>query len=211
MKVPDQYLKEIEQIPDIAKSPLEYVFEDLGVRQKKGELWLEFGVYKGSTINYFSQFSSSQVYGFDSFEGLPEDWRGPLKKGFFDTKGVMPEVRDNVVLIKGWFNQTLPHFIEQHKSETISFIHIDCDLYSSTKYVLDALKQMLKPGCVVVFDELVNYAGYEGDNGELRAWYEFICENDVDYDWLGMNGKIGMYKVDYEKAIVRINKISPRH
>ena len=98
--------------------------------------------------------------------------------------------------------------MQQHSHRNISFIHVDCDLYSSTKYVLDSLKHMIKPGCILVFDELVNYPGYEGDNGELRAWYEFISENNVDYDWLGMNGKIGMYNVDYEKAIVRINKVA---
>jgi len=210
VKVPEHYLKKIGQIPDIGKSPLKYVFENLGLEQQEDELWLEFGVYKGSTINYFSQFAKGKVFGFDSFEGLPEDWRGPLKKGFFDTKGVMPEVRDNVVLIKGWFDQTLPDFLIQHPGKKVSFVHVDCDLYSSTKFVLDTLKDLLVPGCVLVFDELVNYPGYDGDNGELRAWYEFISENDVEYEWLGMNGKIGMYKVDYEKAIVRIDRVLPR-
>jgi hypothetical protein len=122
----------------------------------------------------------------------------------------MPEVRDNVVLIKGWFDQTLPDFLIQHPGKKVSFVHVDCDLYSSTKFVLDTLKDLLVPGCVLVFDELVNYPGYDGDNGELRAWYEFISENDVEYEWLGMNGKIGMYKVDYEKAIVRIDRVLPR-
>ena len=102
MQVPEQYLQEIRGIPDLGKSPLKYVFEDLNLRQQGDDLWIDFGVYKGSTINYFSQFTSGEVFGFDSFEGLPEDWRGPLKKGFFNTKGVMPQVRNN-----SFFNKRL--------------------------------------------------------------------------------------------------------
>ena len=41
---------------------------------------------------------------------------------------------------------------------------------------------------MIVFDELVNYDGFDGDTGELKAWYEFITENKVDYEWIGMNG-----------------------
>jgi hypothetical protein len=35
--------------------------------------WFEFGVHSGSTINTLSSFCE-KIYGFDSFEGLPEDW-----------------------------------------------------------------------------------------------------------------------------------------
>ena len=35
----------------------------------------------------------------------------------------------------------------------------------------------------------VNYDGYAGERGELKAFYEFIIENNVDYEWIGMNGK----------------------
>jgi hypothetical protein len=37
--------------------------------------------------------------------------------------------------------------------------------------------------CIIVFDELVNYTGFDGDKGELKAFYEFITENKVDYEW----------------------------
>jgi len=38
---------------------------------------LEFGVATGATLRKIAtSFPSRSVYGFDSFEGLPEDWRG---------------------------------------------------------------------------------------------------------------------------------------
>ena len=64
----------------------------------------------------------------------------------------------------------------------------DCDLYSSTKCIFDNLKNFISSECIVVFDELVNYDGFNGENGELRAFYEFVSENSVDFEWIGMNG-----------------------
>lgn len=107
--------------------------------------------------------------------------------------GKLPIVNNNVILVKGWFNDTLPRFIQENiiiPKLKISFIHIDCDIYSSTKYVLSSLCDHLEKDCIIVFDELVNYPGFDGNNGELRAFHEFVCENDVSYDWLGMNGTL---------------------
>ena len=75
-------------------------------------LWLEFGVASGKTINYISKFTNDTVYGFDSFEGLPEKWRNGFDKGCFNRNGNLPKVNKNVTLIKGWFDETLPNFIE---------------------------------------------------------------------------------------------------
>ena len=65
---------------------------------------------------------------------------------------------------------------------------MDADLYSSTKYVLDTLKSYIDNDCIIVFDELINYPGFDGETGELKAWYEFVSENVVDYEWIGING-----------------------
>lgn len=182
--------KIIQNIPDIKVFPLHYVFENLKLKHKENTLWLEFGVFSGTTINYISKFTPETVYGFDSFEGLPEKWRDGFDKGAFNRNGTLPFVNENVTLIKGWFNETLEEFIKQ-KNQKVSFIHMDADLYSSTKYILDTLKNYLDKDCVIVFDELVNYPGFDGDTGELRAFYEFVNENNVDYKWIGMNGTIG--------------------
>ena len=86
----------------------------------------------------------------------------------------------------------------------ITFIHIDCDLYSSTIFVLDTIKQNISNGCVTVFDELVNYPGYLGSNGELKALYEFTKENEILFEWIGMNGFIGMNGYYNENVAIRI-------
>ena len=59
--------------------------------------------------------------------------------------GNLPKVNPNVQLVKGWFNETLPEFIRKENSE-VAFLHIDCDTYESTKYVLNTLKEKIIPG-----------------------------------------------------------------
>ncbi len=199
----------LKNIPDLKKHSLPYVFENLNLKQKENTLWLEFGVFSGKTINFISSFTEGKVFGFDSFEGLPEDWRPGFPKELFDKKGILPKVNNNVELIKGWFNETLPDFVKEHcinNKKKISFIHIDCDIYSSTKYIFDILKDYLDENCVIVFDELLNYKGFDGDNGELRALYEFINENNVKWNWIGMNGDLGLNK--HENAVIIIHKIN---
>lgn len=176
--VPTEFLK---NIPKTRTRPLKYIFQVL--KLKPDGLWLEFGVYRGDTINYISKFTDQEVYGFDSFQGLPEAWKKSHKKGHFNLDGKMPEVNTNVKLIKGWFNETLENFLLEHK-EQVGFIHIDCDIYSSCKYVLDTLKDRIGSGTIIVFDELIGYIGYNSGNGELRAWHEFITENKVNYKWI---------------------------
>jgi len=206
----------IQNIPNINTYPLTYVFEHMKLQNKPNTLWLEFGVFSGKTINYISSFTTEKVYGFDSFEGLPEKWRDGFDKSTFNLGGNLPSVNDNVVLKKGWFNETLPEFVEFIKSENkkISFIHIDCDIYSSTKTILDNLKYYFDEDCIIIFDELVNYCGFDGDTGELKAFYEFITENKVEYEWIGMNGtpsNMSEYEGAYETQNVAlvIHSVSP--
>jgi hypothetical protein len=149
------------------------------------------------------------VYGFDSFEGLPEKWRDGYDKHAFTREGKLPDVNANVRLIKGWFTDTLPSFLLAHPGERVSFLHIDSDLYSAAKYVLDSLADRLARDCVIIFDELVNYPGFDGPNGELRAFYEFITENKVSYEWIGMNGQLGMEGMYYENAALVIHAVKP--
>ena len=197
----------IQNIPDIRMWPLKYVFEHMKLHHKPDTLWLEFGVASGHTINYISNFTKEHVYGFDSFEGLPEKWRDGFDKGAFNRNGDLPSVNSNVVLIKGWFDTTLPDFIKA-QNKKVSFIHMDADLYSSTKCIFDTLKEYIDTDCVIVFDELVNYPGFDGDKGELKAFYEFITENNVDYEWIGMNGvPIGMSGYEHENVAVIIRSI----
>lgn len=71
---------------------------------------IEFGVYKADTLNFNSKlFEQRQVYGFDSFQGLPEFWRDGFDKRRFEITTI-PKVYNNVSLIEGWFDETTPHF-----------------------------------------------------------------------------------------------------
>ena len=197
----------IESIPNVRTYPLTYVFEHMKLNHKPNTLWVEFGVASGRSINYISKFTTDQVYGFDSFEGLPEKWRDGFEKGAFDQNGSLPLVNSNVELVKGWFENTLLPFIRQHDKK-VSFIHLDADLYSSTKYILNVLKDYFDKDCVVVFDELLNYDGFDGDNGELRAFYEFVTENNVDYEWIGMNGNpFGMKSCEHENVALVLHSV----
>ncbi len=196
----------VKDVPDINKNPLNYVFEEMKLNHKPDTLWLEFGVFSGNSINYISKFTKDKVYGFDSFEGLPEKWRDNFDKGMFNMDGKLPQVNDNVVLIKGWFNDTLEPFLNQN-NKLISFIHIDCDIYSSTKYIFDAVKHRLDKDCVIIFDELINYDGYDEENGELKAFNEFIKENNVKYNWIGMKGKPNIIGGSEQVGVI-INKVN---
>jgi hypothetical protein len=178
-----------DKIPDIGINPLHYVVEKTDCLKQKENLVLEFGVYKGASINYIASHTSETVYGFDCFDGLPEDWRPKYEKGAFTLNGEVPEFASNVVAVKGYFNETLVPFLNTHKGD-IGFVHIDCDLYSSTKYVLDTIKDRLADGCYIIFDELVNFEYFEGPTSELKAFYEWTKENNINFEWVGMRGPL---------------------
>jgi len=147
------------------------------------KLVCEFGVYSGKSINHIASLTNQTVYGFDSFEGLPERWRDGFGKGHFK-KTKLPKVQPNVVLIKGWFDMTLPAFVKDH-NEFIGFLHIDCDLYSSTKTIFDLLEHQIHPGCIIVFDDYFNYPGWE--EGEYKAFHEFLERAGLEYDYICFN------------------------
>ena len=121
-------------------------------------LVLEFGVFKGQSINQIAAvIPDREIHGFDSFEGLPENWSGyNVTTAAFDQQGKLPNVKENVTLHKGWFNESLPPFLEEHPGPA-AFIHVDCDIYSSTKILLGELAGRIQAGTVIVFDEYHNY------------------------------------------------------
>ena len=143
-------------------------------------LFMEFGVYSGTTINYLASRTREIVHGFDSFEGLPEQW-GSVPAGKFTRHGDLPAVRENVELHVGWFDRTLPGFLAEHL-EPAAFIHIDSDLYSSAKTVLELLRPRIVPGTILVFDEFFNYPGWQGH--ECRAFQEFIAATGLSSQYI---------------------------
>jgi hypothetical protein len=154
---------------------------DEAMRRRRVEgLILEFGVFSGRTINRLATQTEQKIYGFDSFEGLPEDWRPDVGKGSF--RAGLPPVAANVELLVGWFDKTLPDFLEAHDGPA-SLIHVDCDLYSSTRTVFEGCRDRIVAGTILVFDEFFNYVGWR--HHEYRAFMEFIEESGLTFEYIG--------------------------
>lgn len=157
------------------------VFEAVGqqVRDKK-VLYLEFGVFEGASMRYWSnslKHPKTQLHGFDSFEGLPEDFDnegGPYVKGTFDVEGAIPKINDSrVKFFKGWFDQVLPNYkVAEHE---VLVITLDADLYSSTIYVLRHLRPYITPGTFIYFDDMSR------PEHEPRAFLEFMRESGTKF------------------------------
>ena len=146
--------------------------------------FMEFGVYKGETIRFIAKaLPETLIHGFDSFKGLPEDWKGlDIRKGTFDVRGKPPKVPKNVQLHAGWFEESLPLWLKDHPGP-ISFLHIDCDLYSSTNTVLKQLAPRIVTGTVILFDEYFNFPNWRLH--EYLAFQEFINAFDVEVECVG--------------------------
>jgi hypothetical protein len=149
-----------------------------GVGEVKNMI-IEFGVYRGRSIRQLAEhYHDRTVYGFDSFTGITEEWNGN-KAGSFACD--IPTVPANVELVVGLIEDTLPGFLAGHPGP-IEFVHLDVDTYGTTKYILDTIKERLRPSSVVLFDE---YWGRAGEEHERKAFLEFRMENPqlqfVDY------------------------------
>jgi hypothetical protein len=73
---------------------------------------------------------------------------------------------------------------------------VDCDLYSSTKTVLDLMGERLTPDAVLVFDEFFNFPGWE--QHEFRAWTEFLARSGRSYECLAYTG-------NHEQVVARLH------
>ncbi len=144
-------------------------------------LWMEFGVANGRSIAFIATRTGAPVYGFDTFEGLPEHWSPRMRAGRFSRGGVPPPAPTNVVFVKGLFDRTLPEFLVSRSEVMAAFVHIDCDLYSSTRTVLANLGRRIRAGSVLVFDE---FCGLLPDD-ECRAWREHCRANGLHFEWIG--------------------------
>jgi hypothetical protein len=162
---------------------------------------LEFGVFGGLTLTLLAEghrFDTKgmtrRVVGFDSFRGLPKgaeaharwregdcatmhSWHPQLAIGdpvsaeavfrLFQACGLpSPELE------QGPFEETLPATLPSKYGKT-AVVHIDCDLYESTKIVLDAVSPTLQEGTIVLFDDWFHYRG-NPNRGEARAFNEFL-------------------------------------
>lgn len=146
-------------------------------------LYLEFGVYRGETLRWWSEHlraPGARLVGFDSFEGLPTAWRPGFESGRFGTAGP-PDIADpRVRCVAGWFDETLPDFAPPPHDQLI--VNVDCDLYSSARTVLTWAAPHLASGSLLYFDELADR------DHELRALHELLEGSGIILRPLAMGG-----------------------
>ena len=133
--------------------------------------YIEFGVAAGHSFKWFltqNTHPDSRFYGFDTFDGLPEDW-GPFKKGAFSNNNALPLINDERgKFYKGLFQQTIPVFVKELDASKRNVLMMDADLYSATLYALTSLAPYLKTGDIIFFDEFVV------PTHEFKAYLDFI-------------------------------------
>lgn len=137
-------------------------------------VYLEFGVYKGQTLelwvmNNINQKSS--FVGFDTFSGIPEDW-GNVKKGSFSAKGELPKINDTRCSFQvGLIQDTLPLFLKDFSKGTRKVIHIDVDLYNASLITLINLNPYLEKDDIIIFDDFFTLTKAKF---EFRAYLDYL-------------------------------------
>lgn len=163
-----------------------HVIDTLSIKDKPFD-YLEFGVFNGDSLKWWATTCSNpetKFYGFDTFEGLPENW-GTYKKG--EMSAHLPVIDDTrVTLIKGLFQNSVPEFLSTHnmKSEKRKIVHLDADLFSSTLFALTSLAIYLKKGDVLMFDEF---------NVPNHEYYAFKCFCESYYIKTKLIGAVNNY------------------
>ena len=141
----------------------------------------EYGVWMGDSFKYLMK-SFKKGYGFDTFEGLPENW-GPVPKGAYSSFGKVPEIKGGEFIV-GEFEQTLPSFFAKQRP-LAALINFDADLYASTLCALVHSKPVIDSDTVLIFDEFIINSDWEND--EFRALNEFCAANGFDYEVIAIS------------------------
>jgi tetratricopeptide (TPR) repeat protein len=141
----------------------------------------EFGVWMGGSFRYLAPHFS-QSYGFDTFDGLPENW-GAISKGEYSSFSQVPKI-EGAKFCVGKFEDTLPEFfsVERPISGVLNF---DADLYSSTLCALDHALPVIDDKTILLFDEFLVNEQWEND--EFRALEEFCQKNKLGYEVLAFS------------------------
>ena len=161
-------------------------------------LLLDLGVWIGWSTRLISDASDRMVYGFDTFEGLVEDWQIDdqilVKRGTFSLSepiaqrlmadtgvslddGLPAALGRKVQFIKGSTYDTLAPFLAERPAVPIMLFHMDLDTYESCLHALETCKDRFVEGSILVFDE------YLVTNAEMRAFYEFQRRYDLEWKY----------------------------
>jgi O-methyltransferase len=126
--------------------------------------------------------------GFDSFEGLPEDWRAEKGRGHFNVGGATPLIDDlRVKFVKGWFENTVPEFARDFSTKNRLVVHLDADLYGSTMLALVHFSHFMSRGTLLMFDEFYDR---EHEFKALMDWQRIYKRNFRIVAEVGNYGKI---------------------
>jgi predicted O-methyltransferase YrrM len=156
---------------------------------------MEFGVFQGVTLRHIAKEIGPErrVIGFDTFEGLPDDWGDLLEKGTFATKLPSFEDQKNVSLEVGRIEATLPEFLRR-APEPISLVHIDCPFYDINIFILERVLPFMAPGSVVVFDEYYGYPTYE--DHEFKAWSEMRSRFELGVVPIAYSSRSAAFRIE---------------
>ena len=162
--------------------------------------YLEFGVYKGDTANFFSKYVN-KLYAFDSFEGLREDWVGSQSPaGTFNLDKKIPKLNTNVTPIVGWVQDTLDNFLEEKKPK-INFVHMDMDTYETSKFILTKIKPYLNNDAIILFDDLWWHPGWEV--GEYKALKEVFNDDEYEFKAFAIYGEQVVIKLNLKNTAIK--------
>jgi O-methyltransferase len=175
----NDFYKPVRQYSDREKL-YDYILQTQSITDKEID-YLEFGVYQANSFKWWlkaNKNQNSRFYGFDTFEGLPEQW-GTYSKG--DMNANLPSIDDTRhEFVKGLFQETLNSFLQSHViGRRPLMIHMDADLFSSTLFVLSTLGKYLKKGDIILFDE------FNVPNHEYFAFKVFTESFYIKYKLLG--------------------------
>ncbi len=158
--------------------------------------YYEFGLFRGYTFWHAQKvcrdlgLTGTRFYGFDSFQGLPDvEGIDQAHDGFFKGQYACSKEEvtrnltkrgvdwDRTTLIEGFFSDTLTAETKRsHPFRSVNVAFIDCDLYSSTQEVLDWLRDLLRDGSILLFDDWYSF-GTGDDLGQPKAFGEFLEQN----------------------------------
>ena len=180
------YIRSIEWVFSLPELPKVFFnrssfFDNIIPLTDNSRPFYEFGVWKGNSFQYLIN-TFKKGFGFDTFVGLPESWRGQAK-GAYSSFGSIPKIEGGEFIV-GKFEDTLPKFFSKERPMA-SLINFDADLYSSTLCALNYSNKVIDEKTILVFDEFIMNDYWEED--EYKALNEFCKNLDVSYEVLAVS------------------------
>ena len=148
---------------------------------KQDRPFYEFGVWRGEAFQHLIN-AFKKGYGFDTFDGLPEDWHD-TKAGTYSSNGKIPEIEGGEFIV-GKFENSLPEFFSEPRPMA-SVINFDADLYSSTICALNHSRSVIDKHTILIFDEFIMNKNWEQD--EFKALNEFCLKNNFTFEVLAIS------------------------